>query len=294
VWKSRFAEIVSSQRLSTERFAEASRLRKDNLPATLYKYRPFSAQSLGLLRARSVWLASPSSFNDPFDSAVIFDFRNVVKSIRAVKTDSANGKSLLVRLIQGEDLSLPPSVRDELVEGATSVYRGLFMPLIERATHQLRSCLRICCFSSRADNVPMWTHYADNLTGFCIGWNLSNWCDRAELINGLFPVLYDIQPFEMPWLVLNPPFDGAEVLLALRKASDWSYEEEWRLIERTTDGQSGRLIGLPNPDVVYVGPLMPVENRRELWGICQTMGIAVVETRIDLDRGRLVPDDRRK
>jgi hypothetical protein len=289
MWKSRFAEIVSNPSLNAERFAEAMRLRQDNLPSALYKYRSFCAQSLALLRTKSVWLASPASFNDPFDSAVVFDVGNVVKGIRADQRPSPKGKSLLVRLIQGEDLGLPPHVQEQLVEGTTSLYQGLFRPFTQRATQKLRSGLRICCFSSRPNNVPMWTHYGDNLAGFCIRWNLSDWARHPQLTDRLFPVLYDGQPFEMPWLALNPPFDGAEVLLALRKASDWSYEDEWRLIERSTGDDAGALVELPSPAAVYVGPLMLSENRRLLSDVCQAMGIPEVQMRIDLDRGRVVP-----
>jgi hypothetical protein len=290
MWKLRFAEMIADPSLDARLFAVADQLRRANVPVSLYKYREFTEQNLEILRTGRVWAASPASFNDPFDSAVLFDTRTVVDEIRADADPSRDEKSMAVRMIQGETLGLPGWFRDGMVQELTSVYGRLFSPIVRGATHRLRSHLRICCFSTRLDSVPMWTHYAAGLGGFCIRWDVSNWSARTDLVDRLFPVVYDHQPFQMPHLALNPPFEGADALLALRKAADWSYEDEWRYIEHGAAEPGGHLVELPSPSAVYCGPLMTARDRREVAQVCRTAGIAQLGMRIDLDRGRVTPE----
>jgi hypothetical protein len=46
---------------------------KHSLPPKLYKYQPYTTQSLDNLKNRQLWFSKPSRFNDPFDCAIHFE-----------------------------------------------------------------------------------------------------------------------------------------------------------------------------------------------------------------------------
>ena len=92
----------------------------------------------------------------------------------------------------------------------------------------------------------MWGHYAENYSGFCIGFNAENWffckpqdifeeghCDLferdLELIERVF---FDIvQP--VYYSTLRPqwnPEDALFIEAMLIKSTDWGYEREWRMV----------------------------------------------------------------
>src|SRR5688500_6681853 len=101
-WKAQFAHTLADPKLSSTSFSEANGLKRENLPRYLFKYRAFAAQNLDILRTDRIWLASPSTFNDPFDSAVLFDPEDVFNDIRKDHGPSPRGKSLLYGMLQGD------------------------------------------------------------------------------------------------------------------------------------------------------------------------------------------------
>src|SRR4051812_9779306 len=133
MWKSDFAKLLTHQSVGATAFAEASALKASNLPPALYRFQGFSRQCLDALNAHNLWVASPSSFNDPFDSAVFFSMAGIVEKIRTDR-DSASprGKSRLVRLIQGEYSGVPYWIRDPLVKQITNSYRKVTGPLARK------------------------------------------------------------------------------------------------------------------------------------------------------------------
>jgi hypothetical protein len=291
MWKTHFAELLAEGKSGGQMLADAHRLKRSNLPASLYKYRSFSQQSLDILRTGQVWLASPASFNDPLDSAVTFDIQRVIDDIKTERrTPSPKGSSMLFRMMQGDNCGFPPAAREALLAQTTELYRKVSRQLAEHATRELRSALRICCFSETPTSVPMWAHYTCNHSGFCIQWDLSTW--TPERIENLFPVIYDQRPFQKPALALNPPYPEAAILLALRKALDWSYEMEWRyVVQETREGQ-GCLHELPSPRAVHLGFLMPQEHKDAVSQLCLEREIEVYQVECDLERASLASRKR--
>jgi hypothetical protein len=191
-----------------------------------------------------------------------------------------------VRMIQGEGFGLSPDTRGALVEATTALYRKLTRPLTQHSTARYRSNLRIGCFSETATSVPMWAHYAACHSGLCIQWDISDFW--PSLIEQMFPVVYDAHPFQMPSLAVNPSHPGAEIVLALRKALEWSYEREWRCLASATSGGAGYLEHVPRPAVVYLGLLMADQDRERVARLCRERRIRVSQIRCDLELGSLV------
>ena len=98
--------------------------------------------------------------------------------------------------------------------------------LCNQLTEALRLDLgkyRICSFSAVNDNPLLWSHYADSHQGFCLVFDANN-----ELFGGASKVEYQDE---------YPTYDFTEeddyVVMknsGLVKFSDWSYEQEFRLV----------------------------------------------------------------
>jgi hypothetical protein len=289
-WKAQLEEILTNRGLGRQALVAAHALKQEHIPRSLYKYRCPTKASFNMVKGRCVWLASPGTFNDPFDSAVTFDPNRIIEDIRADGVSpSLRRRSILVKLIQGEYPGIPPAMREALVKSATEWYATPFRWVVGRASRRLRSDLKVCCFSETMASLPMWAHYAGCHTGFCIRWDVSEWSSQPEILEKLFPVLYDEHPFQMPSLAVNPAYRGAELLLALRKAIDWSYEKEWRLVGWGATGEVGMSQQLPTPAALYIGALASKATKRKVSRLAAEIGAEVFQMHCDLERGCLMP-----
>lgn len=187
---------------------------------TLYKYRSYSARSLELLIKRKLYFASPSNLNDPYDCRI-----NIKKSLssaitRAEQTSNEQLKEYLNRLAQ----------IDHVYEKINSTLGNM----------------GILSLSRNPINTLMWSHYAEDHKGFCIGFSLSekfrNHSESTEEIAGISDVLYKatnpyVEFFE-ELATSSEPFEWNEFWVqllavgALAKAKAWEYEEEVRVVRK--------------------------------------------------------------
>jgi len=190
-------------------------------------------------------------------------------------------------MIQGETLGLSESIRDSVVERSTNMYRAVGRRFLQRGTSELRSSLRISCFSETYLSVPMWAHYAGNHSGICIEWCPLTWSKAEPRLRHFYPVIYDEHPFQVPSLAFSPHNQGADILLALRKSIDWSYEKEWRYVVRSAASNSGHLEPLPFPCAVHAGLLMKAEDQSRLRELCDELKLDFHRVGCDQELGCL-------
>jgi hypothetical protein len=160
-------------------------------PKTLYKYRslaPEFSKSFvrSILRDSQIYLSSPNQFNDPFECQA-----------------------------------------DILVERDDPLVAGMSkLQLLETARANLRSLLSIYSMSAVNNSVLMWSHYADNYRGICLGFDAE---DQDGVFAAAEPVVYQDQ---LPVFDLRKDGDSIATakIVALTKSAKWSYEQEWRII----------------------------------------------------------------
>lgn len=113
------------------------------------------------------------------------------------------------------------------------------------------------CLTKSPENLLMWSHYADKHRGICIGYNVEKICDMQQ---DLFPVNYN---FESEYKDFNNMFGDLcglmcssisisksekkkndrriiEILFA-KKASNWEYEKEWRILRCLGDSKTDKI-----------------------------------------------------
>jgi len=87
----------------------------------------------------------------------------------------------------------------------------------------------ICCFSDTHDNELMWTHYASNYEGICVGYRpdalVSALPDDVHLVR----VAYGAKPPDITANDGSVPRQAARKILSHKKSS-WVYEREWRVL----------------------------------------------------------------
>lgn len=246
-----------------------------------YRYRSFDQRTLDSLCRDTLHFASPSGFNDPFDSrptvvcnSGIDELRNLLDYLVRNRVAAEVSASLDRIHIKGENATLQAiksaerEVRWTLVdiaynatnpdydEGPEKAEEWLLTRTIENEL--LRHYERgVCCFSSDCMNPLLWSHYGDQHRGLCIGYTT----DRQPKLQ-LQRVMYggdrSINTSLLVEAFCNQKTSSKKALdknVLLRKAKDWSYEREWRLVGDTGIQESPLLLtevvfGLRCPDSV--------------------------------------------
>jgi Protein of unknown function (DUF2971) len=135
--------------------------------------------------------------------------------------------------------------------------------------------MRILCMSELADSAPMWAHYADQHRGVVLEFQSLDAVDSPLLIAR--PVMYQDEPPRLPsmesWvrhLTGQIPIDLKQFFkeYELIKATQWSYEREWRVLSYAGADESG-----PYADYsffgtelhrVIIGANCPMEHELEI------------------------------
>lgn len=184
-----------------------------------YKYRSLSGRSADFVERTllhdELYFPRPAEFNDPFDCCP-------AASLDVSVDDWAN---YLNGLFKKYEPHLSRAERRHKVKTILSDPTRM-VEYSTRANSQIANSIGILSLSAKPDHPLMWSHYADSHRGICLRFKVSVenpfFC-RAQ------PVLYhEKRPS------LNPGRDSPNLMAekaALTKASFWSYEEEWRIIE---------------------------------------------------------------
>lgn len=228
-------------------------------PKTFYRYRAFDLNTLHSICYDTLHFALPTQFNDPFDSSPTLDCDSSISELRklleiliqrrvsaeirgslarANLRDEKAGLYAAKRAAKQADAALAEvayqATNPDYGEGADSAEEWLLTQEIE--TELLRHYEHgVCCFSADYRHPLLWSHYADQHKGLCIGYTTKR-IPKPQLQR----VVYGGRRSVSTSLVVDA-FCGkdpkAQTLLnrnvLLRKAKEWSYEREWRLIGQT-------------------------------------------------------------
>ena len=145
----------------------------------LYRYRSFKDDWKEEAFGGIVEPSSPLYFNDPYDCGFCFqedilneilekeDYIKVLEKYIPLKREeydlifSSNDiENAMQIVLQNRGKKLPDSL-----------YKSLRNDVIE-CMDELKDAVRVVCLSETYDSMLMWSHYADEHRGLCIGYNL--------------------------------------------------------------------------------------------------------------------------
>jgi hypothetical protein len=224
---------------------------KRKRPERVYKYRGFSHLSLEMLVEDRLYFADPSTFNDPLDTKPRLDPDIDAAALERVL------ELLVVQRVEAELKAAAKTIRykgpktiDHIARQSQSAFKRRLEDLRYHATnpeitvenplqHLLATeveseLLRrydkgIVSLSERADCPLMWSHYGDQHHGVCIGYSIPADARVHEVRYGGEPVVKASLVEAMLNGIAGAQEQVDEAVL-LRKAPDWKYESEWRLI----------------------------------------------------------------
>lgn len=141
----------------------------------LYKYCPPGPYGLENLRNRQIICRHYADFNDPFEF-----WSRVVEGIPARDDDDRFRAAVAAwGFPDPDDACDHEEYFESLADGQPS-----FPQMFDRT--------RIACFCAESDNLLLWSHYADGLRGFCIGF------DEAEFTPDRYDYLTAVEYLQSP------------------------------------------------------------------------------------------------
>lgn len=197
----------------------------------VYKY--LKADRTDVIGSLLIRFSQPATLNDPYECAPV------------VKVDP---KSFVERIIQGEITDVRSNlvlsnkekkIKVRELENSRKIVLKRYRDEPDRLDGHLRDWMHgqinrdigILSLSKRWDSSVMWAHYTSDHSGFVVGFDethpfFSRQVDDPQDLGALRNVSYAKERVNIEW-----PHDHAdEPFLLFRKNTDWSYEEEVRLV----------------------------------------------------------------
>ena len=324
MWKKKYHKLYFQDTRDIKSQAEASILKEDNFPKLLFKYMK-AEHAINSLEDDFIKVSDPFHVNDPFEGEMLFDYEMISQQykddllIRQREDPNLNFSDEDKNLIVNSENPLN-SFMDIVYNNDSGWGEGLTMEefklefvetfdefaqySVKNYNHELKKQMLFVCLSESNNIIPMWAHYADNHTGVCIGYDLTDFELGSE--ETCHPILYvqgsnfteeinNIDNAERNKLkVLEEPF--------LKKSYDWSYEKEWRiLIDKMKLRQALKLgfssvmdrredlcfIKFPKPKCVFMGLNISDGDEQAIIKICEERGITIYKMIKDSSRYNL-------
>ncbi len=194
-------------------------------PKVLYKYRACDQYNADILLCNQLRFSRPKSFNDPFDSRFRIVHEGTDEQRKAFMLDGVARKhpdwSDEAKRKRVDELLSQPGLFERTAEGQQLEY-------VERELDRME----VLCLSEKRDNILMWSHYAAQHTGICLGFDPEKWPLLKEYAKAVsyqdeYPLVNALSP--------NPEDRVRELVLI--KSADWEYEAEWRVVRAATENQ---------------------------------------------------------
>ena len=244
----------------------------------LYKYRDWSDKyHKNILTENEIFMASPGSFNDPFDCRIPENYHllNTQEKIdQFMEHIESNHQDKLSKISKSdiEKISNNFKKRFKNLEEVQQDYENHFFK-------QTNDCYGVLSLSKKWNSLLMWSHYGNNHKGFCIGFN-ENKMRKSSQFGAGFEVNYSNKfPKRNPLKKLEPIHDS--FLQLGHKAIEWKYEEEFRLINLKLEGHTKKDRTIKYPDEfiseVILGIEIPENDKAEILKICNLKKIKVFQ-----------------
>lgn len=252
-------------------------------PRTLYKYRKFDDFSFDMIENDYVFLASTGSLDDPFDCLTDIDLKSIYKAENFSLTKEMNeyiidiifnhphseevNKEKMIALI--EESTIEGRINYTILKrkldennNFTNEQKNLLLNTMKNFKNTISTIINskkfknlftllihskekigVCSFTTKRDNRPMWSLYADRYKGYCVEYKMPI---AKDLMQNLYPVIYTkdfdnnivnaLVKFTIEVIIrfcTNGKMKtelGCFAELICTKDSDWEYQDEWRLI----------------------------------------------------------------
>lgn len=266
------------------------------MPKNLYKFRPINNYTISQFKYDELYVSKIITFNDDNELVYYNDKakfkKHLTKYIKKIGLNNINHA-----LNQNFTLE---QMLNYLYTDANNNY--LSLPLNLYAT----------CFSKKINCGSMWAHYASNNTGFALAYDFKDLLEKSKFSkfsnNVILPVQYKSKRFNITKGSIESSKDRINMYLDLekfiknaekeieknkkkpiskkklrsnfmyycRKAKNWSYENEWRIITISSqydDPEDYKLCFNVKPVAIYFSANINEQDEKMLYEIAKEKGI---------------------
>lgn len=185
----------------------------DHCPDTLYKYFKYGDWFFEFLLGNSIKFSSRLEFNDPFDCRPAYKSRHLKSEIASYETLAK------IRNISIEKRELEKqNIRDK---------SNFQIKNFENLINETLDKVGVLCVTEKWDNFLMWSHYADNHRGVCVGFK-----SDTDIFSKAIKVNYQE---EKPIIAIPVQISDMESVYRSTyqtKAKFWETEKEWRVLKK--------------------------------------------------------------
>lgn len=213
-----------------------------------------------------------SELNDPSEltSNVLPD--KVHSSLQKIRRTGYNEVDLLHLQRQGavlnklaprfQAVSVPNSVENanRLIRSSFYDRTELLEKLLSETAKEISEKVGVFCLTKRLDSLPMWAHYANNATGLVVEFEKIDSVFSGDETGVLWSPTEVRYERETGGVTFDPKSHDA---LFFEKFSDWSYEQEVRVVAAL---ESCNTVSLENGFKIYVFDLPPSNVKRLILG----------------------------
>lgn len=291
MWIKEYVNLKFPLNPDNMRIEDAIKLKHKNIPISLYRYKKFNKWNLKNLINEHERQSYPIEFNDPFDTSLKINYeklskelflkinmKNIINQLGKSGVDivDANIEPIIlsdnpiydfVKLVAKFDSNLNGK-EDEVAKIILEQTLNIIKEIFSKFRISFQNGYLIVCFSELKDEVLIWSHYAENHTGFCIEYNFRELGQLNVQSRMLNPVIYTDELFDATQYILQPILENNNfnnlfgIYPTISKSTKWSYEKEWRTVFPLGPGASeeARFIKVPKPKALYVGAKSTEDN----------------------------------
>jgi hypothetical protein len=316
MWKDQFLEYLKQSTVAEPLFEQAIAFKHEHLPKRIYKYRKDDegGYSRKNLASSTIWLATPDSYNDPYDCFLQFSAANMAAAferglidafvagyhldisadnVTKAKQSPTPFQTFLQYITSNGKSGANPKQMAEFMSQTIPGYINSTVEILQA----LRTIAQICSFSAVHDSILMWSHYADQHKGFCVEYDLGKFDPGDAFLKNLYPVIYSKELADLtPWaekLVSCGAGDlttGVLLLAVIQKFTGWEYEQEWRYIRFQEPPKQDRNRSMPLPNRVFLGAKAPAATIEAVVATCSEKSVPVFQMRMSSDKYELLAD----
>lgn len=218
-----------------------------------------------------------SELNDPSELTSNVIPEKVYKSLQKIRKSGYKEDDLLHLQRQGAVLKkfaprfqavpVPTSLEDanSLIRSSSYDQIESLERVLSRAAKEISEKVGVFCLTKRRDSLPMWAHYANNATGFVVEFENIDSVFKGDETGVLWSPTDVRYERETGGVTFDPKSHDA---LFFEKFSDWSYEQEVRVV---ADLKSCKSLSLGNNFNIYVFDLPPSKVKRLILGWKMTL-----------------------
>ena len=243
----------------------------DNHPNIIYKYRNWRDEfHKNLILKNEIFLSSPNNLNDPFDCRISSNYQKHINSIENKEEFIKNSISNNLKYLKENKITKEEaeSILNKRLEDTLKFQ--VRSEVIEREFNDKH--IGVTCFSEVWNSILMWSHYGDNHSGYCVGFDEK--LLRYSQIGKLKRVNYSNEYPDLNPILKNKNSDEIKFFL---KSTEWSYEKEIRLISLYNESNPKRVINLDNDVIkeVIIGLNTSKKDKEEIVAIAKDKEIDV-------------------